>query len=196
MNIIDLLKQQHEEAKSILERLMNEDDKKEAKGLVAQIGKALRLHMMIEEKLVYPAAARAFKGDEEEEDEVLEAFEEHATARRTLEIFEKTPVSDKRFTVRAKVLKELLEHHIEEEEKEMFPDLEKELGDEAMEKLSAQAEKKMPQFEEAVAGATRRPRSTGARAGSRGQSRRGKSASPARRSGKSNRTRRAARRTG
>ncbi|HEY3594736.1 MAG TPA: hemerythrin domain-containing protein [Polyangiaceae bacterium] len=165
MNVIDLLKKQHKEVKALLERIENDDDKKEAKALVAEVGKALRLHMLIEEKLVYPTAARAFAGNDEEEDEVLEAFEEHATARGALEVLERTPAKDKRLSVRAKVLRELLEHHIEEEEKEFFPDIEKELGDEAMEKLSAQAEKKIPQFEREASGKPAPRASTTARRG-------------------------------
>src|SRR5262249_33761664 len=118
MNIIELLKQQHQEAKKLLEQIIEGDDKREQKALLGEVGKALRLHMQIEEKMVYPTAARAFQGDEEDEKEVLEAFEEHAVARRALENLEKTPASDKRFAVRAKVLLDLLEHHIEEEEGE------------------------------------------------------------------------------
>jgi hemerythrin-like domain-containing protein len=151
MNIVDLLKRQHQEVKTLLERIIEGDDKKEGKRLLGEVGKALRLHMQIEEKMVYPAAARAFQGEEEEEEQVLEAFEEHATARRSLEVLEKTPTNDKRFIVRAKVLKELILHHVEEEEEEMFPDMEEKLGDEGLQKLGNQVERRMPQLERDVA---------------------------------------------
>jgi hypothetical protein len=61
--------------------------------------------------------------------------------------FESTQASDKRYVVRAKVLKELLEKHIEEEEKEFFPELEGKIGVDALEKLGAQLERKLPQIE-------------------------------------------------
>ena len=63
MNIVELLKEQHAEAKELFERIIDaEDDPKEARTLLGQLSKALRLHMLIEEKMVYPAAARAFSG--------------------------------------------------------------------------------------------------------------------------------------
>ncbi len=162
MNIIDLLKQQHEEAKDLLDRIIAEPGDKECRTLGAQLGRALRLHMQIEEKVVYPTAARAFEGDEEDEEKVLEAWEEHALARQSLMTFESTAPSDQRFVVRAKVLKELLEKHIEEEESEFFPELESKMGDEALEKLGIQVERKLPQLE---AEASRSGKGTRGRAG-------------------------------
>ncbi|HEX9296053.1 MAG TPA: hemerythrin domain-containing protein [Polyangiaceae bacterium] len=147
MNIIDLLKQQHEEAKDLLDRIIDQPGDRESRALGMQVAKALRLHMQIEEKLVYPTATRAFQGDEDDEEKVLEAYEEHTLARHGLMAFESTAPSDKRYVVRAKVLKELLEKHIEEEEKEFFPELESKVGEEALEKLGAQLERKLPQLE-------------------------------------------------
>ena len=132
MNIIELLKQQHDQVKDVLDRIIAEDDKKECRTLVAQLGKAMRLHMQIEEKMVYPAAARAFQGDEDDEESVLEAYEEHAVSRQCLETLEKTPPTDKRFVVRAKVLKEIFEAHVEEEENDLLPELEGKLGQEGL----------------------------------------------------------------
>ena len=121
MDIIELLKRQHEEVRDVLERIIAEDDAKESRLLLGQLSSALRLHMLIEEKVVYPAAARAFAGDEDDEETILESYEEHAVARRCLEVLEGTTPSDRRFVVRAKIAMEILEKHIEEEENEMFP---------------------------------------------------------------------------
>lgn len=147
MNIIEYLKGQHEEARDVLDRIIAEDDKKESRVLCDHISKVLRLHMRIEEKLVYPAACRAFEGDEDEEETVLESYEEHAVAHRCLEALEGTQPSDKRFVIRAKVLKGILDKHLEEEENELFPELENTLGPSGLEKLSELVERKMPQME-------------------------------------------------
>jgi hemerythrin-like domain-containing protein len=143
MNIIEYLKRQHEEARDVLDRIIAEDDKKESRSLLDQVSKVLRLHMQIEEKMVYPAASRAFEDDEDEEETVLESYEEHEVARQCLEALERTAPSDKRFAIRAKVLKGILDKHIEEEESELFPELENKLGQVGIEKLSEQVERKM-----------------------------------------------------
>jgi hemerythrin-like domain-containing protein len=142
MNVIEYLKRQHEEVRDLLGRMIAEDDKKESRSLLAQVSKVLRLHMQIEEKMVYPAASRAFEGDEDEEEVVLESYEEHAVATRCLDALEATAPGDKRFVIRAKVLKGILDKHIEEEESELFPELENRLGPSGIEKLSEQVEHK------------------------------------------------------
>lgn len=158
MNIVELLKRQHEEVKDLLERMIAEDEKKESRSLLTQLGRVVRLHMAIEEKMVYPAASRAFDGDEDDEETVLEAYEEHAVARHCLEALEGTSFNDKRFVVRVKIVRELLERHIEEEENDMFPELEGKLGREGIEKLGDQVERKLAQLEaefEQESGSTR-----------------------------------------
>ena len=158
MNIIEYLKRQHEEVRDLLDKIIAEEDKKEARSLLEQISKVLRLHMLIEEKMVYPAASRAFEGDEDEEEMVLESYEEHAVASRCLQALEVTPPGDKRFVIRAKVLKGILDKHMDEEESELFPELESKLGQPAIEKLSEQVERKMSQLEAEARPRTAKPR--------------------------------------
>src|SRR5215218_8333973 len=66
MDIVETLKQQHQEVRSLLEKLISEEDRKERRSILTQVGKALRLHMVVEEKMVYPADAKAFQGEEDE----------------------------------------------------------------------------------------------------------------------------------
>ena len=143
MDIIELLKRQHEEVSDTLERMIAEDDARETRALLGRVSKALRLHMAIEERLVYPAADRAFTGDEDDEETVVQAYEEHAIVRRCLETLEGTAPSDKRFIVRAKILKDLLEKHIDEEESELLPELAGKLGRDGIQKLGDQVERRM-----------------------------------------------------
>ena len=188
MNIIEYLKRQHEEARDLLDKIIAEEDKKEARLLLEQISKVLRLHLLIEEKMVYPAASRAFEGDEDEEEIVLESYEEHAVANRCLQALEVTPPGDKRFVIRAKVLKGILDKHMDEEESELFPELESKLGQSGIDKLSELVERKMSQLEAEALPRAAKPRAvrvTRARATVRarrsGPSKRGKAAQTKRR---------------
>jgi hemerythrin-like domain-containing protein len=157
MDVIEMLKRQHEEVRDVLERMVAEDDARESRALLAQLSKSLRLHMHIEERLVYPAAARAFTGDDDDEETVIEAYEDHALARHTLETLEATPPSDKRFVVRVKIVSELVNRHIDEEESELLPELESKLGRDGMQRLGDQVERRLPELEaEASRGPTAR----------------------------------------
>jgi hemerythrin-like domain-containing protein len=170
MDVIERLKRQHEEVRDVLERIIAEDDGRESRVLLAQLSSSLRLHMSLEEKIVYPAGARAFAGDEDDEETILESYEEHAVARRCLEELEKTSPSDKRFVVRAKILKDIFEKHVEEEEGEMFPELEAKLGQDGIRKVGDVVERRQREIEGEVM------RARGAQTARRGQRGRAKRA--------------------
>ncbi len=143
MNAIDLLEQQHEEALSLCRDLCDSDAGDERKETFKQLSSALLAHMGIEEELFYPTAAKA-KADGEP---IVEAYEEHATARNALERCEKALKEEELFQVRMRVLEELLEHHIAEERSELFPQARKDLGDDQLEGLGLEME---AVFEKAV----------------------------------------------
>ncbi len=64
MDIIRFLKDQHEEAKDLLNKIIVvQNDASESRSLLETISEALRLHMQIEETILYPAASRCFAGD-------------------------------------------------------------------------------------------------------------------------------------
>jgi hemerythrin superfamily protein len=94
----------------------------ERKGeLARKICGALRVHTTIEEEIFYPAFKEA--GQKSDDDKMyFEALEEHrAAGDLVLPDLLNTEVTSEKFSGRAKVLKELVEHHADEEEKEMFP---------------------------------------------------------------------------
>jgi hemerythrin-like domain-containing protein len=176
MNIIELLKEQHRQVRGIFGRIVVED-RKQHRSTLADLSKALRAHLQIEEKIVYPAAQKAFQGDEENEQRMLVSYEEHASARRALEELERTSPLDKRFGARARVLSELVDHHIEEEESETFPEMRArmsevvlaKLGDLVERRLSAiesEAEQPSPRAKRAVGQARRAAATPRARGGS------------------------------
>src|SRR6185369_15183944 len=144
-----------------------------------EVGQKLDVHAQIEEKIFYPAC-RGLQ-DEDARKMVGESLEEHLIVKRLIAELARLDASDERFEAKATVLKESVEHHADEEEKDLFPEAERELGDDRLEELGARmAELKRRLTSGAGAEGGRRGRS-----GSSGA--RGKSSSSARRSGQSNR---------
>jgi hypothetical protein len=89
----------------------------------------------MEEMLVYPLLRMR---DKRLDDDVLEALEEHHVAKATLAELDKMKVSDERYEAKMTVLREAIEHHIEEEEENLLPRLEKMLEPEEAEALAAE----------------------------------------------------------
>lgn len=122
MDAIQLLKADHDKVREMLEELTGTTNRAEKKRteLLGKIRLELEAHTTIEEEIFYPAFRDAGRKDEEEM--YFEAVEEHrAAGELVLPDLLKTEVTSDQFSGRAKVLKELIEHHVEEEEKEMFP---------------------------------------------------------------------------
>jgi hemerythrin superfamily protein len=115
VNAIELLKMQHEEAKKLFNQIeAAEDEEKEE--LFEQLADALAVHATIEEKHFYPATKNA-----RTEELLQEAVEEHLGAKRLIaDLLEMSP-EDAQFDAKVAVLKEQVEHHVEEEEGELFP---------------------------------------------------------------------------
>jgi len=123
MNAIQLLKDDHKKVRGLLAELEGTTARgtKKRTQLLATIGKELRVHTKIEEEIFYPALREA--GEKSDDEKMyFEALEEHrAAGELVLPDLEKTAPDSEKFSGRAKVLKELVEHHADEEEKEMFP---------------------------------------------------------------------------
>ncbi|MBA1276537.1 MULTISPECIES: hemerythrin domain-containing protein [Pseudomonadaceae] len=131
MNAIDLLIEDHERVKDILTRLTESTERavKTRTDLLQKLEMEVTIHTQLEEQILYPAYKEA--GGKEELKMYYEAKEEHrAVDSLVLPDLKVTDPGSVEFSGRAKVCKELLEHHIEEEESEMFPQA-RELFDEA-----------------------------------------------------------------
>lgn len=131
MNAIDLLTEDHERVKDILTRLTESTERavKTRAELLQKLEMEVTIHTQLEEQILYPAYKEA--GGKEELKMYYEAKEEHrAVDSLVLPDLKVTDPGSVEFSGRAKVCKELLEHHIEEEESEMFPQA-RELFDEA-----------------------------------------------------------------
>jgi iron-sulfur cluster repair protein YtfE (RIC family) len=133
MNAFTLLKEDHEKVAGILEKI-DETTERATKGreeLFTQLKSELDVHTRIEEDILYPAL------EEYEETRAisLEAYEEHAVVKQLLEELSSQPKDDEQWTAKFTVLKENIEHHVEEEEGEMFKKARKVLGEDEIEKL-------------------------------------------------------------
>jgi hypothetical protein len=110
MNAIDLLEQQHEKTKRALKKMTEGAPANSSE--LRTLADELVAHMVIEEHIFYPRVKELMEGA------IEESYEEHAVARFELARLIQSTGSSKKTC--ALVLKELLEHHVEEEETEMF----------------------------------------------------------------------------
>ena len=138
-NAIALLKEDHETVRGLLTQLDETTDRgtKKRVELLAKVALEIRVHALIEEEIFYPAYEKAAKNKEDRE-LYFEAAEEHSLVDIVLPALEATEPTDETFGAKAKVLKDLIEHHAEEEETDMFVKAKKLLGQETLMELGAQ----------------------------------------------------------
>ncbi|MCY1043772.1 hemerythrin domain-containing protein [Corallococcus sp. bb12-1] len=137
MNALELLKQQHEEVSKLFkkyEKLADHNDE-ERQELFEQIADRLGAHAKIEELYLYPA----LKTDDTE-DKLREAAEEHLVVKRLIADLLGMEADDEEFDAKMKVLQENVEHHVEEEEDDLFKSARKLLSKEQLEDLGIQME--------------------------------------------------------
>jgi hemerythrin-like domain-containing protein len=122
MDATKLLKEDHEKVRKALADLAKttQQDTGKREELLGEIALDLEVHTQIEEEIFYPAFKEA--GEKSDDDKMyFEALEEHrAAGDLVLPDLLNTDAGSEKFSGRAKVLKELVEHHADEEEKEMF----------------------------------------------------------------------------
>jgi hemerythrin superfamily protein len=120
VDAITLLTEDHENVKAMFEQFEGLGDRAHAtkKKLATQICTELTKHATAEEEIFYPAVRAAGK---EQEDMVDEAIVEHASAKDLIAQIMDMEATEDLFDAKVKVLSELIEHHVQEEESEMFP---------------------------------------------------------------------------
>ena len=138
MNALNLLKQDHETVAQLLEKIDQTTERgvKTREELFTRLKTELDVHAKIEETIFYPA----LENEEETRDITLEAFEEHRLVKQLLSELEGMAKDNEQWTARFTVLKENVEHHVEEEEGEMFPKVRKILSSGDLETLGARLE--------------------------------------------------------
>ena len=143
MKATDLLKKQHKEVKSLFKKLEGTDNARMRRQLMMDVARNLESHATIEEEIFYPAVREV--DSRKAEEMVLEAYEEHHVVKLVLAELPRVNPEDERFEAKMTVLSELVEHHVEEEEKEMFK-LAQKLGKEELEDLGEQMEERFETF--------------------------------------------------
>ncbi len=115
---IKLLKDDHREVKGWFKDYEKLEDDTEKQALADKICLALTVHAQIEEEIYYPATREAIDDD----DLLDEAEVEHASAKQLIAEIQSMKAGDRLFDAKVTVLGEYIEHHVEEEETEMFPE--------------------------------------------------------------------------
>ena len=133
MNAIKLLKQQHREVEALFKQLEKAKSARPRQKAFEQVADKLAVHATIEERHFYPAVKRRAT-----EEMLLEAVEEHLGVKRVIADMLELEAGDETFEAKAKVLKDLVEHHVEEEEKDLFPKVQKLLDADELEAIGEQ----------------------------------------------------------
>lgn len=136
MDALELLKQDHQAVKDLFDQIDDAEDGKQRKKLFDQIDTQLNIHAHIEETVFYPEMQKI----DELKDMVEEALEEHQEVKTLLEEIEgRDPESDQ-FIASVEELMENVEHHVAEEEDEMFPKVRERCDQATLDRLGDQLE--------------------------------------------------------
>jgi len=138
MNAFQLLKEDHKKVAGIFEKLepTTERGVKTREELFTQLKTELDIHAYVEETIFYPALKEA----DETHDIILEGYEEHKVVKTLLGELDELAKDQEEWGAKLKVLQENVEHHVEEEEGEMFKNARKVLSEEQAEELGARME--------------------------------------------------------
>ncbi len=153
MNPFNMLKEDHKKVKALFKEFEETGDKafKKKEEISQKVFTELEIHTTIEEEILYPSIEKA--ADEKETEELVkEAFAEHAVVKDLIEEMKEMGCEDENFAAKFKVMQENVEHHIEEEEGELFPKAKKILGDQSEEigdEMQERKEELKQEFEEA-----------------------------------------------
>jgi len=146
-NAIELLKTDHAAVKKLFEQegKLDKQANEQNVAIFAQIKAALEVHATIEEEIFYHAVKIA--RSEHVKDEVREGYEEHRQIKRLLAQISNITPADESYNMKIKVLKEDVEHHVKDEEGEMFPDARKFLGKDRLMELGVELAARKRQLE-------------------------------------------------
>ena len=139
MNAVQHLLQEHEEIRKLFGQFEEAGPRayKKKQGIVEKVIEELKMHSLEEERIFYPAMME--KASKEAQDMVKEGIEEHRVADFLMERLHTTQPEDETYDAKFKVLIESVEHHIKEEEKQIFPEAKKVLKDD-LERMGAEME--------------------------------------------------------
>ena len=156
MDATELLRNDHDAVRRLFQAIENaEDDVDARRELFTQVADALRIHSRIEETIFYPRVQQLGRGGDTEGDDkedeggdlVTEAMEEHHEVDKLLHDIETMDASRWRWKRRVKKLQRRVDHHADEEEREMFPFVRRHMTQEAREQLGAELEERKAELD-------------------------------------------------
>lgn len=133
MEITTLLKEDHREVENLIAQLEDGADK----DTFLKLKSSLEMHTQIEENIYYPA----LEGIDETDELISDAYQEHDEVDELLAEMTGTDINSDEFQVLLQQLKESIDHHVQEEENELFPQSEEILGAETLEQMGDEMEK-------------------------------------------------------
>ena len=127
MSIFRTLESEHDQVRSLLNESLKEEGKSE---VFQNLGHLLDIHMQGEEKYLYPKSkSLGFTED------ALESIEEHHVSKIILKELREMSGKEENWIPKLQVLKETIEHHLEEEEERLFPETEKKISDDDQDEI-------------------------------------------------------------
>jgi hemerythrin superfamily protein len=143
MNAIDMLESQHREVEDLFKKIEKASDPDKKEELFTKIADKLAVHAAIEEHHFYPGV------NAKQTEEILhESVEEHLGIKRVLADLLELDASDEAFDAKIQVLREQVEHHVEEERTELFPKVKKLMSKEELEALAQDMTEEQNELEE------------------------------------------------
>lgn len=144
-SFFDILKQDHDKARDMFEQIEEDEKGENREELFSSLQSELTLHMELEENFFYPVMEQS----DDLREKAMEAYEEHNVAKTVLGEFSGLDMDDERWDAKLKVLQEIVSHHMQEEEKNIFklakkalePDQIKQITDQIMQQKSAEEKK-------------------------------------------------------
>jgi hemerythrin superfamily protein len=134
MDIFELIKIDHRKVEELFSQIEGTKDSKKLDQYFKQIYSELNLHSQVEELTFYPTMR-----DHEGTEELLEeAEQEHTEVKVLLEQMKSLEPGSSEFKAKIKELKEAVEHHVQEEENEVFPKVRQCMSDEELKQLAAE----------------------------------------------------------
>lgn len=145
MKATEYLRQQHEDARALIARLMDLEDIGQREVLRAELVRALRGHMLIEEEMIYPR----FEDHEDTEELIESAYSDHDELKEVLADFERCEADDPEFDSLLAELEDDVDAHASEEEDELLPRIESAWSAERLEQVGQELQVR---YEQTLAG--------------------------------------------
>jgi hemerythrin superfamily protein len=135
MNAIELLMSQHRDVEKLFAALPAAKTAKQAQQIFVELADALAIHATIEEQVFYPESRQT-----RTQELLLDSVEEHLSVKRLLADLLHVEPGDPSFAAKCRVLEDQVQHHVEKEETELFPEVRRLLDDDVLEELGDKME--------------------------------------------------------